>query len=1045
MTTAHRKTFSRLSAAILVGLYWGQAAAAQQIDFSHRYRATLDYAEESRGYPWTCTAQDVWRLKEFSYALGNEFAVRLGPSQVVFGCHGTNVLWAVVIPDQPGLVVKAEQGRGEHITSIWMRFHPARVGELFPAAAVVGQGDAKARPPALRVAAHKMRGCWHAGNVPMVPSRNVITLDMETQEGRRRFFSLDTNSGKIEYQDFFRTRTVPPVKPLDPQAALTAFDQVWIAFDRQYAMFSIKPQVDWAKLRETYRPRAAAAKTNQELATVLSEMLDHLEDLHVYVQVDGQYVPGYNRPRPLNANWNAPASLIGPVTSIGRDLHWGRTRDGIGYINIHGLSDDSLPDAFDEVLGQMAETKGIILDLRFNGGGSEPLGCQVAARFLDRPRVYSLSQFRTGPKHSDLGPKQERVCGPDGPWHYVGPVIVLQGRKTMSSAESFALALAECPQATTMGDNTAGSSGNPRRVGTDCGIIVNLPQWIDMDPQGKPIDVVGVAPRVKIDTKPSDFGANRDPVLTAALDRLRARMKTEKAPPGGFLQHRPGVLRPEDRPKVISVFPAPDATGVDVHSEIRIRFDRPMDPNKMGLSAERDNANNVFRLRASPQYLRKTNEFVVPVLFRPGVHYRLGFQQYRYALDFCSRDGVAAKPYSWGFATRERAESPKSAQPHVVSIDPPSGSQTGRFTTIRVRFDRPMVPEAFELKGSISPTKKEPVDPSEMKVTAPFQIAYDAALQTFTLHALLPSNAKTRLELRGFRGADGGQAQPIFVEYQVDGKLYRPEQEARIVEAGRSARLHEVVEAVRRKRLALKSLEETVRETNIPDDFNDRSNWVRGVWMSYARFAFQGDRQFYADATGIMRRPPFTECFRVGSDGRECWGYWAGRLGDAPERKNVDFRPYNGVHKKLVVICDPFGWKRFSSTETAIEALKLEYLGGVTRDGKSCHRIRSWPATEDAAEGLREWLIDARSLLPVVCDIYWSGGGRRYEFLYTRIDEPIDPELFQSPRGPDIQRRLSELLEGYDYFNWRACDGSDGEMHAGYGQSGSNGGRGSGM
>ncbi len=334
--------------------------------------------------------------------------------------------------------------------------------------------------------------------------------------------------------------------PLDKKAALAAFDKVWKAFDREYAMFVIKPKVDWGKLRQTYRPRAAAATTNQELATVISEMLDHLEDLHVYTQVDGEYMPGYHRNRPLNANPSAVARLIGRITSTGHDLKWGRTGDGIGYINIFRLSDAALPQVFDEVLGQMADSKGLILDLRFNGGGSEPLGCQIAGRLLDHPRIYSLSQFREGPQHADLGQKFERACGPAGPWHYVGPVVVLQGRKTISSAESFALALAQCPQVTTMGDRTAGSSGNPRHVEAGAGIVVNLPRWIDMDPQGKPIDVVGVLPRVKIDAQPEDFLGDRDPVLSAALENLRTRLKEEGSPPGGVLQRRPGASRPQD-------------------------------------------------------------------------------------------------------------------------------------------------------------------------------------------------------------------------------------------------------------------------------------------------------------------------------------------------------------------------------------------------------------------------------------------------------------------------------------------------------------------
>jgi len=97
------------------------------------------------------------------------------------------------------------------------------------------------------------------------------------------------------------------------------------------------------KLRQTYRPRAAAVSTNHELASIISEMLDHLEDLHIYVTVDGEYIPGYSRDRPLNANPKALPRLIGEITETGHDLDWGRTADGIGYIDIHQLSDAALP------------------------------------------------------------------------------------------------------------------------------------------------------------------------------------------------------------------------------------------------------------------------------------------------------------------------------------------------------------------------------------------------------------------------------------------------------------------------------------------------------------------------------------------------------------------------------------------------------------------------------------------------------------------------------------------------------------------------------
>ena len=197
----------------------------------------------------------------------------------------------------------------------------------------------------------------------------------------------------------------------------------------------------------------------------------------------------------------------------------------------------------------------------------------------------------------------------------------------MSSAESFALALAQCPQVTTLGDRTAGSSGNPRRVEPGVGIVVNLPRWIDMDPQGKPIDAVGVLPRVKVEAKPEDFTGDRDPVLAAALENLRARAKP--ASQEKVLQARPGSLPSVDRPKVISVSPADGAADVDPVTEIHVRFDRPMDPAGAGLfwTGSRGQSGNGdrggFRSRGAPRYVAENHEFLFPVLLKPGMRHRL--------------------------------------------------------------------------------------------------------------------------------------------------------------------------------------------------------------------------------------------------------------------------------------------------------------------------------------------------------------------------------------------------------------------------------------
>ena len=354
----------------------------------------------------------------------------------------------------------------------------------------------------------------------MVPSRESVVIDCETSERERRFYVIDTNKQTARYVDAFRQQALSVPLPLEQGQAVRIFDQVWYAFDREYALFAVKQQIDWQQLKQEYQPRAANAKTNQDLAETLNAMLTELKDLHVYVRVSGRFLNGYQRKRLFNASPAAAVNLIGPLNQI-KGLRWGRTQDHIGYIAVDSLSISSLPDRFEVALKQMQETRGLILDLRANGGGAEPLARKMAGYFAEASTLYAMHQYRSGPTHTDLGALQKRIFAPDQNWYYRGPVIVLQGERTMSSAEAFVLMLAACPHVTTMGDRTAGSSGNPRQLDAGAEIIVNLPHWIPRDVSGKSFDTVGIQPDVAVKVAPEEFTRTTDPVLTAALKHLR--------------------------------------------------------------------------------------------------------------------------------------------------------------------------------------------------------------------------------------------------------------------------------------------------------------------------------------------------------------------------------------------------------------------------------------------------------------------------------------------------------------------------------------------
>jgi hypothetical protein len=511
---------SRPAIAILLLLLAAPVLAGT--DLSKLYPATIDRAEAKYCRSWTVGPDDVFKIDSFHYAVGKDFEVSVKKAVAVFGHWDRNVVWAVVLPEKPGKVRWKETGE-EEVVNLYLRFAPSRLAELFPRKKVRKNGPAEALIPAKRIHAAKINAWCQIDNMPVIPEEPWIMLDVETPEKKRRMFMTDTGKLSVKYEPFFADKAVmpPPAEKIEKGDALAAYDKVWETFDRQYAMFVIRPEVDWKKLGSIYRKVAAKAETRYEAAGAIALLLSHLRDLHVWVRAGDEWLPGYRRLRIGNGNPRALREFLIGISGPEEDVSWGRTADGIGYISVWGLSKPGAVETFHRALDELMDTKALVVDLRFNGGGDETMARKMAGRFVDRARVYSYSQYRAGKRHDQLTEKIPRKFGPNGK-RYEKPVICLFGRKTMSSAESMALMFGECPQVTTMGDHTAGSSANPMQLHLPGRITVNMPRWLDMDPSGQPIDEVGVKPDVLVRPALDEF-RNDDPVMRAALERLRKK------------------------------------------------------------------------------------------------------------------------------------------------------------------------------------------------------------------------------------------------------------------------------------------------------------------------------------------------------------------------------------------------------------------------------------------------------------------------------------------------------------------------------------------
>jgi len=522
MSSAIRLSCFALTAVVALSAL---ARAGDEI-YDARYATNLVRKGPLAPLDWSSGPSDVWRVSGLEFVRGGEFSMVFGESTLVLGTSAKNPVWAVILPDKPTSITGRTAAAGSMVTAAWIRFHPSKFKELFPLTRVTGPGPAAAMLPARRIASTKMGSSWQADGFPALPDPGALVFDCDTVAGPRRFLSIDDTKNSVQYMAAFERRTLAPDTAMDSLAATAAFDKAWSRFDEIYAKFALRSDVDWDALRALYRPLAVGSTTTWQAGTAISLCIENLRDLHAFVKAGDEMCASYQRVRPMNASWSGTQAVIGTLSEPSKQVAHGRTKDGVGYIATFGLTDEGCVDAFDAALEEVGDCWALVVDLRMNSGGNETFAQAMAGRFADKKRTYSQSQVRSDPtSRKSLAAPTARVVEPRGPWRWVQPVAVLQGRRTMSSAESFAAMMGTIPGVTTMGDATAGSSGNPEQLDCGNGILVNVPRWSDLDVAGKPIEDVGFPPKIAFEAKATSFTSDADALVTAALELLKKQAK----------------------------------------------------------------------------------------------------------------------------------------------------------------------------------------------------------------------------------------------------------------------------------------------------------------------------------------------------------------------------------------------------------------------------------------------------------------------------------------------------------------------------------------
>ena len=292
--------------------------------------------------------------------------------------------------------------------------------------------------------------------------------------------------------------------PVDKETLAQAFDALWEDMFWYYSYFELKG-IDWPALGKKYRPRAVAAGTLPAFLDVLGELLGELNDDHVsFLDPPGAAIASRPWERPVDQNDGATEATIDDAKGVGNGFaRVGMTRkDGFGVVRIMRMSrsDDAAVGEVVEFIRAHHEAPGFVVDLRGADGGAEGVGRRIASEFCARNTVYARSKYRGGPGPGDFGPTYERELDASAR-PYTKPVVCVLGPGCVSSGEAFAKMMKCLPNIITVGRPTRGSSGNPRPC-TLPGVPVTVlySRWVDMLPDGTPVEGRGVPPAVRVDS-----------------------------------------------------------------------------------------------------------------------------------------------------------------------------------------------------------------------------------------------------------------------------------------------------------------------------------------------------------------------------------------------------------------------------------------------------------------------------------------------------------------------------------------------------------------
>lgn len=296
---------------------------------------------------------------------------------------------------------------------------------------------------------------------------------------------------------------------------LQDFDKVHSIAKRVYPFFEFK-KINWDSLCAKYRLEAETTN-GDEIYNVIFTLLSQLKDGHIQIEFEGgypisTYIPIRYKDR-KSFNPSIVRRYFSQELKLAGEEHiaYGTTINNIGYIHLPTFHEGNWVKDIGNVISYLSETKGLIIDIRNNPGGSSKSTDYIISHLIDKSIEYS--------SYSNIS-EEKYMIEPAKTLTYLKQIVILINGASASAAELFPELLRQLPNVILVGDTTAGAGGALDTYNLVSGKKIVIPVKYFKRLDGTMVEWNGVLPDILVEQTEKDIQNKTDKQLEYAINYL---------------------------------------------------------------------------------------------------------------------------------------------------------------------------------------------------------------------------------------------------------------------------------------------------------------------------------------------------------------------------------------------------------------------------------------------------------------------------------------------------------------------------------------------